>query len=450
MPKSYTIAVIGAGVSGLCAARELLREGHRVVVFEKSERIGGTWVYDPLTDSDSLFDSGIWRLELSRQAVHGSLYSSLRTNLPRPLMGFSDYPFPSPEDCFSDARAFPAHDEVLAFIEAFASDSGVLNVVRLGAVVVGVARVGNCKNKWTVEWRHVAQVPLTALEKEVFDAVVICNGHHTQPRLAYIPGIEKWPGKQTHSHNYRNPEPFKDQVVVIIGRGSSSHDISRELSKLAKEVHMASRATDFVLGKLNGHDNIWQHLMINHVQEDGLVTFDDGSTVVADVILHCTGYDYSFPFLKGNEIVRIDDNRVEPLFKHIFPPHLAPWISFIGLPNKAIIFLMIELQSRWVAKVLSGKATLPLEEDMIASVKERYVKMEEMQRPVHHSHYIAPDEPEYLNWLASEVGLPPVEEWKQQMYNSVMEYIKSHEDGFRDSTDSSFWISKSTDLVKQR
>ncbi|KAG0473254.1 hypothetical protein HPP92_015111 [Vanilla planifolia] len=243
------------------------------------------------------------------------------------------------------------------------------------------------------------------------------------------------------------------QVVVIIGRGSSSHDISREVSKLAKEVHMASRATDFVLGKLNGHDNIWQHLMINHVQEDGLVTFDDGSTVVADMILHCTGYDYSFPFLKGNEIVRIDDNRVQPLFKHIFLHTLHHGsllldyqirlinmnkivsillkleeiliklevlyleimllfylethdLAFIFERNshtsqmlhcQAIIFLMIELQSRWVAKVLSGRQHFHWEEDMIASVKERYVKMEEMQRPVHHTHYIAPDEPEYLN-----------------------------------------------------
>lgn len=38
-------AVIGAGASGLVAARELRREGHEVVVFEQQAQLGGTWVY---------------------------------------------------------------------------------------------------------------------------------------------------------------------------------------------------------------------------------------------------------------------------------------------------------------------------------------------------------------------------------------------------------------------
>jgi heterodisulfide reductase subunit A-like polyferredoxin len=40
-------AVLGAGAAGLVAARELLREGHRVVVFEQSARLGGVWAYSP-------------------------------------------------------------------------------------------------------------------------------------------------------------------------------------------------------------------------------------------------------------------------------------------------------------------------------------------------------------------------------------------------------------------
>ena len=42
-----TQAVIGAGAAGLVAARELLREGHTVQVFEQGERIGGIWDYSP-------------------------------------------------------------------------------------------------------------------------------------------------------------------------------------------------------------------------------------------------------------------------------------------------------------------------------------------------------------------------------------------------------------------
>ncbi|KAL0923723.1 hypothetical protein M5K25_007792 [Dendrobium thyrsiflorum] len=436
MPRSCSVAVIGAGVSGLSAARELLREGHRVVVFEKSNRVGGTWVYNPETDSDPL------GLDPNRRIVHGSLYRSLRTNLPRPLMGFSDYPFPDPEASFGDPRAFPGHGEVLAFIEAFARDEGVIEVVRLGVEVVRVERVGERKDQWVVEWRRTLEAP-EALETEGFEAVVVCNGHHTQPRFADIPGIQKWPGKQIHSHNYRYPEPFQDQVVVIIGRGASAFDISKEISKLAKEVHVASRSSDFEPGKLDEYDNIWQHLMIKCVHEDGTVAFEDGSAVLADVILHCTGYSCSFPFFDANEIVNIDDNRVGPLFKHVFPPHLAPWISFVGLTSKSIIFLMIELQSKWVVNVLSGKVKLPSVEDMLSSVKEHYVQMEEMQRPKHHTHYLTPQEPEYLNWLAAEIGLPPIEEWKLQMYSLVMKSIMSHDAGYRDKWDADYWMSQS-------
>lgn len=45
-----------------------------------------------------------------------------------------------------------------------------------------------------------------------------------------------------------------------------------------------------------------------------------------------TGYHYSFPFL--DEFVTVEDNRVGPLYQHIFPPAAAPTLSFVGLPWK--------------------------------------------------------------------------------------------------------------------
>lgn len=52
--------------------------------------------------------------------------------------------------------------------------------------------------------------------------------------------------------------------------------------------------------------------------------------------LHFDRYKYHFPFLETNGIVTIEDNRVGPLYKHVFPPALAPWLSFIGIPEKVI------------------------------------------------------------------------------------------------------------------
>ena len=52
------------------------------------------------------------------------------------------------------------------------------------------------------------------------------------------------------------------------------------------------------------------------------MVFQNGKTISAHVIMHCTGYKYHFPFLETNGIISVDDNRVGPLYKHIFLHHL--------------------------------------------------------------------------------------------------------------------------------
>ncbi|KAI3745005.1 hypothetical protein L1987_58105 [Smallanthus sonchifolius] len=138
MTDSLNVAVIGAGISGLVTARELLRENQRVTVFEKLDQIGGTWVYDNRVEDD-----GCLHLDPNRSVVHSSLYSSLRTNLPRPLMSFSDFSFE--DKSYGDPRMFPGHEEVLKFLQDFANEFGVNEVVRFNSEVVRVdSRDGGC------------------------------------------------------------------------------------------------------------------------------------------------------------------------------------------------------------------------------------------------------------------------------------------------------------------
>ncbi|KAL2892473.1 Flavin-containing monooxygenase FMO GS-OX-like 1 [Bienertia sinuspersici] len=366
--ESVKVAVIGGGVSGLISTHELLKEGHRVTLFEKSDKLGGLWAYDPRVEPDPL----------SHELVHSSVYNSLRTNLPRALMGFSDFAFE--ERQYGDPRVFPGHQEVLAFLNDFAGRVGVFGSTRFKSEVVRVERVGG--DQWVVEWRRVGEeVRRVSFEEEVFDAVVVCNGHCTIPRVAYVPGIEKWPGKQIHSHNYRVPEPFKDQIYTA--------------------------------------------------KEDSTIEFEDGSSVKANTLLHCTGYNYEFPFLKTNNIVSVDDNRVGPLYKHVFPPKLAPWLSFVGLPQKVIIFEMMELQSKWIARVLSRKVALPPEEEMTADVQEYYQQMTLLKRPKHLTHYLINFE-EYLDWLALQAGTSSLD-WRKEMYKETVECVENGEDGYRDN-----------------
>jgi cation diffusion facilitator CzcD-associated flavoprotein CzcO len=216
--RSLHVAVIGAGAAGLVAARELRREGHDPVVFERGAGVGGNWLYDPAASADPLGAGG----------VLSSLYASLRTNVPRECMGFLDFPFVAVAGTTSsysvDPRRFPGHGEVLRYLQEFARRFDLHGLVRLETEVVSVRRddasagwkVSYCSRKLDgagTEEREVLQ------EDEVFDAVVVCNGHSEEPRLADIAGnqpmysiIDCWPGKQMHSHSYRVPDPFHGQV----------------------------------------------------------------------------------------------------------------------------------------------------------------------------------------------------------------------------------------------
>ncbi|KAJ9685467.1 hypothetical protein PVL29_017488 [Vitis rotundifolia] len=420
MAKSARVAVIGAGVAGLAAARELHREGHRVVVLEKRHSLGGTWLYDSRVDSDPL------GLDPARYVVGTSLYHSLRTNLPRQLMGFLDYPFAKrPHE---DQRTFPGHEEVLRFLNEFADEFRCRELIRF------------CTG--SSEWSEPREGTTRGCG-EVHDAVVVCNGHFTEPQLAQVPDmtcIEKWRGYQIHSHNYRISEPFIDQVVVLIGLGPSAFDISREVVIVAKELHITTRAPNVTVGKSDNHENIWLHKMIEFVYEDGKVVFQDGSSVHADTIFYCTGYKYHFPFIETNGFVTIDDdNRVGPLYKHVFPPHLAPWLSFIGMPKQDTPFLTTELQSKWLAHVLSGKVLLPTEEEMMSDVENYYHHMEETGVPKSFTHVLPPNEIEYRNWLLAQVGMPPLKEWRGRMYRECVKFAKAKLDGYRDQWDDDYW-----------
>ncbi|RWR87493.1 flavin-containing monooxygenase FMO GS-OX-like protein 4 [Cinnamomum micranthum f. kanehirae] len=429
--RSCHVAVIGAGAAGLVAARELRREGHKVVVFESGDSVGGTWVYSPSVDSDPL------GLDPYRKKVQTSLYQSLRTNLPRESMGFRDYPFVAkPTNKERDSRRFPGHGEVLLYLQDFAVDFGLMGLVRFKTEVFDVHLVD--EGRWMVRSRTVRMDGYDDDdENEVYDGVVVCNGHYMEPRIAEIPGIDVWPGKQIHSHNYRVPEPFQDQVVILIGSSASAVDISRDICAFAKEVHVSSRSAPDKqpASKQPGYDNMWLHSMIESAHDDGTVVFRDGSSVLADVILHCTGYKYDFPFLKVNGVVTVDDNRVGPLYKHIFPPLLAPSLSFIGLPWKVVPFPLFEMQSKWVASVLSGRLALPSQEEMMMDVEAFYSKLDAAGMPKRYTHSMSDYQFDYTDELAAECGYPAVEEWRKQMYAMSWENKVARPESYRDEWD---------------
>ncbi|KAJ0960230.1 hypothetical protein J5N97_001942 [Dioscorea zingiberensis] len=388
-PTPRSVAVIGAGAAGLAAARELRREGHAVVVFERAAGIGGTWVYTPAVESDPL------GLDPERHVIQSSLYSSLRTNLPRESMGFLDYPFVARQKC-EDSRRFPGHREVLRYLEDFARDFDLYGMIRFETEVVRVEMDGD--RRWAVRSKEVDKDG--GDEEEVYDGVVVCNGHFTEPRIADIPGIDAWPGQQLHSHNYRVPDPFIDQVVLLIGSSASAVDISRDIAGFAKEVHVATSP----LHRLKAHMKMV--LWYSKTEAQPMLTS----------LCIVRGTSIIFLFLKPRVLWTVDDNCVGPLYKHIFPPKLAPGLSFIGLPWKVIPFPLCELQSKWVAGVLSGRVALPTQIEMMEDNKAFHLEMEVNGWPKRYTHNIGKYQFDYDDWLATECGYPVLEEWRKLMY----------------------------------
>ncbi|XP_076886442.1 flavin-containing monooxygenase FMO GS-OX-like 3 [Bidens hawaiensis] len=335
-------------------------------------------------------------------------------------MSFTD--FKIGEKVYNDPRMYPGHEEVLKFLKDFASHFELNKLIRFNTLVTRVEVVDHSS---IIEF--VVESNTNGVNSmEVFDAIVVCNGHNTQPqRPTDNPGIETWPRKQMHSHNYRVPEPFRDEIVVVIGSGPSALDISREIATVAKQVHMSSRSPLVKVGKSKKFNNMWQHSKIECISKDGSITFQDGFSINADVILHCTGYKLHVPFLKTNGVVSVKNKRVGPLYKHVspHPPQLAPQLSFVGIPERSFGFLLMESQPRWIAQALSKKVLLPSKDEILSEVVKHYEEMKEKGLPEHATHQLE-FQLDYLEWMWAKAGMV-VEKRVKDMAEYLLHYMRT-------------------------
>ncbi|XP_066314552.1 flavin-containing monooxygenase FMO GS-OX-like 2 [Miscanthus floridulus] len=166
-------------------------------------------------------------------------------------------------------------------------------------------------------------------------------------------------------------------------------------------------------------------------------------------IEHLVSYLYDFPFLGDDSTITVDDNRVNPLYKHVFPPEVAAQLSFIGLPLKAIPFPLVELQSKWVAGVLSGWIKLPSKDEMMEDVKAFYSKLQACGWPNRYTHNLSKCQFEYDDWLAEQCGHPPIEEWRKQMFTINLKNKTARPESFRDEWDDYHLVAEASEDFKK-
>ena len=91
------------------------------------------------------------------------------------------------------------------------------------------------KENWLLVEKHVKSNERT---EHIFDAIMVCSGHYSVPKMPNLTGSENFNGRAIHSHYYRKSDPYKGKRVLIIGAGPSGVDISNIVSEVAEKVNI--------------------------------------------------------------------------------------------------------------------------------------------------------------------------------------------------------------------
>jgi len=245
-----SIAVIGAGAGGLAACRSFVKRGLAVSVFESSAHVGGVWRYsdDPTRP----------------------MYKNLRTNLPKEVMGFKEYPFSN-----DIPESYLTHEQVQHYLEDYTNHFDLKKHILFNSPVLNVAYEDG-----EVEQKKF-RVTYGDKESSVFDAVVVCNGHYSIPNSPKLPNLTLYKGRVLHSVSYNAPEDFADEAgnVLCVGGNASGGDIAKEISTIVnKEVYVCKSGGN--VKSKTGRDNIFTVPKLTGVSDDGeMLTFEDSSTL---------------------------------------------------------------------------------------------------------------------------------------------------------------------------
>jgi thioredoxin reductase len=190
------VLIIGAGPAGLATSRELTRAGVEHVVLERGPQVGQTWA---------------------------ELYDSLVLHTARALSALPGLPFPPGTPLFPTRVAFLEY--LHRYTDAFRLP------VKVGTEVTTLRRDAG-------EWlaRTVSGDTIRAR------TVVVATGIVANPYVPDIPYQNRFGGRVLHSADYRRPDGFSNQRVLVVGAGNSAGEIAVELAAAGARVTVAVRA----------------------------------------------------------------------------------------------------------------------------------------------------------------------------------------------------------------
>lgn len=397
------VCIIGAGSSGITAAKALKEKGISFDCFEKGSKIGGVWRYKN--------DNGV-----------SSAYKSLHINTNRNVMAYSDFPMPD------DYPMFPHHSDIIEYFENYVEHFNLREHITFNTSVVDVVR--NADGTYNV----------TLDNRQSFDYqyVIVANGHHWNPRFPTPAFKGEFTGEILHSHYYREAEQVQDKDILIVGIGNSAVDIACEAARLhTGKVVISTRSGAYITpnwiwsipfdnlanpltaklpfwlqrflfkttlwlarGKqedygvpkpnrpvLSEHPTLSQDLL--NLSGRGLikfkpnikefrgktVVFEDGTEQDFDMIIYATGYKVTFPFLKHYAEFDVEETNDIRLYKKVIHPDYKNLFFLALIQPLGAIMPLAEIQAKWVAKIIKGECKLPSKEAMLKSIEEDKQKL---------------------------------------------------------------------------
>jgi cation diffusion facilitator CzcD-associated flavoprotein CzcO len=178
------VVVVGAGPAGLASAAELGRRGIHATVLERSEAIASSW---------------------------RGRYDRLRLNSSRPFSRL-------PGGRWSRGTPmFPSRDEIVSYLEGYARRNRI--EVRLGT---RLERIDRRAGGWILR---------TSAGDLLADHVIVAAGYEHTGFVPDWPGRDRFEKRLIHSGEYRNPKPFRDGDVLVVGPGCSGMEIAYDLAE---------------------------------------------------------------------------------------------------------------------------------------------------------------------------------------------------------------------------
>jgi 4-hydroxyacetophenone monooxygenase len=215
----FEVLIIGAGVSGICAAAQFREAGIRYTVLEKNATLGGTW--------------------------HDNKYPEVGCDVPNHFYSFSFRPNADWSGYYSKG------DEIEAYLCRCAEEFGILDRVRFNTEVLS-ARY----DERTARWQVTVRQPDGELATLSANVLVSATGQLNRPKMPTIEGLADFEGPLFHTARWRSDVPLDGRRVAVIGTGASAMQLARSVAARAQSLTIYQRSPQWAVPSGDYHRQV--------------------------------------------------------------------------------------------------------------------------------------------------------------------------------------------------